>query len=519
MKNKGFGPVGSLLLSVFAFVALFGANALAATKTWTGAVDTSFSTAGNWSPSGAPVNGDDLVFDNTGLTGAQLNPNDDMVGLSVGSLTFQGTGTESFMLDGNSFTLTGNIMTPSTSFVGINNPIVLGSNVQLLSDGTVDLSGSISGSSSLSNVGNGELFLDGDNSTFSGDIIVSTGLVWVTPAGFGTAVGSTTVSSGAQLIIDLTGASAGGVTIAEPIQMAGSGDGLPFTNYALGVYDTTPAHTLTLSGPVTLTADTTVNPAFQINLTGALSGAFKLSVAQGQEGKLVIQSSSNTSQTTNGTYEAPKVTTTLSDSQPGVPLSIGYNETVIITGARQDIYVGKGGILKGTGTVVNTVVDVGGTIAPGLSPGCLNTGDLTVLGSFEAEIGGTTACTGYDQIKVTGAVDVTNGTLNTSLYNGFKPAAGQTYTIISNDGADAVTGTFTGLAEGATFNLNGNVFKISYKGGDGNDVTLTVVSVPATPNTGFQTIGNPLVTMGITSIAAVSLLGLGRRHAKATTRR
>jgi fibronectin-binding autotransporter adhesin len=164
-------------------------------------------------------------------------------------------------------------------------------------------------------------------------------------------------------------------------------------------------------------------------------------------------------------------------------------------------------------------VDVGGTIAPGLSPGCLNTGDLTVLGSFEAEIGGTTACTGYDQIKVTGAVDVTNGTLNTSLYNGFKPAAGQTYTIISNDAADPVTGTFTGLAEGATFNLNGNVFKISYKGGDGNDVVLTVVSVPATPNTGFQTIGNPLVTMGITSIAAVSLLGLGRRHAKATTRR
>jgi fibronectin-binding autotransporter adhesin len=519
MKNKGFGPVGSLLLSVFAFVALFGANALAATKTWTGAVDTSFSTAGNWSPSGAPVNGDDLVFDNTGLTGAQLNPNNDMVGLSISQITFQGTDTEDFIVDGNSFTLTGNIMTASVSFAEIDNPIVLGTNVQVFSGGNIDLTGAISGSNSLSNVGTGALFLDGNNAAFTGNLIVSSGIVYAVPAALGTAAGSTTIADGAQLILDITSLNSD-VTIAEPIVAAGDFDGLPYTNYALGVFDTYPyAHSVTLSGPVTLTADTTVFPAFQLNLTGALSGAFKLSVAQGQEGKLAIQSSSNTSQTANGTYEAPKVTTTLSDSQPGLPMSIGFNETVIINGERQDIYVGKGGTLKGTGTVATTVVDKGGTIAPGLSPGCLNTGDLTVLGSFEAEIGGTTACTGYDQIKVTGAVDVTNGTLNTSLYNGFKPAAGQTYTIISNDGADAVTGTFTGLAEGATFNLNGNVFKISYKGGDGNDVTLTVVSVPATPNTGFQTIGNPLVTMGITSIAAVSLLGLGRRHAKATTRR
>jgi autotransporter-associated beta strand protein len=47
--------------------------------------------------------------------------------------------------------------------------------------------------------------------------------------------------------------------------------------------------------------------------------------------------------------------------------------------------------------------------------------------------------------------------------------------IIRNDGSDAVFGTFNGLPEGATFNSGTNVYRISYVGGDGNDVTLTRV--------------------------------------------
>src|SRR5690606_37904026 len=102
----------------------------------------------------------------------------------------------------------------------------------------------------------------------------------------------------------------------------------------------------------------------------------------------------------------------------------------------------SGGILKGTGTAGVLVVNTGGTLAPGLSPGCLNSGNLTLAGTFEVEIGGTTACTQYDQQKVTGAVNLTGGTLNTSLVNGFTPTAGNTFTIIDNDSNDAVTGTF-----------------------------------------------------------------------------
>ena len=48
------------------------------------------------------------------------------------------------------------------------------------------------------------------------------------------------------------------------------------------------------------------------------------------------------------------------------------------------------------------------------------------------------------------------------------------YVIINNDGSDPVVGTFAGLAQGASFLIGGTPFQISYTGGSGNDVVLTV---------------------------------------------
>ena len=50
-------------LGCLVFVCLFCfTTAHAATKTWTGAVSTDWNTAGNWSPAGAPLSGDDAVI-------------------------------------------------------------------------------------------------------------------------------------------------------------------------------------------------------------------------------------------------------------------------------------------------------------------------------------------------------------------------------------------------------------------------------------------------------------------------
>src|SRR5690606_20785576 len=46
-----------------------------------------------------------------------------------------------------------------------------------------------------------------------------------------------------------------------------------------------------------------------------------------------------------------------------------------------------------------------------------------------------------------------------------------------NDGADAISGTFDGLAEGSLLAVDGTVLQISYAGGsNSNDVTLTAVA-------------------------------------------
>ena len=52
---------------------------------------------------------------------------------------------------------------------------------------------------------------------------------------------------------------------------------------------------------------------------------------------------------------------------------------------------------------------------------------------------------------------------------------GTVFTAISNTSENPISGTFSNLADGSVFTANGNNFEASYEGGDGNDLTLTVV--------------------------------------------
>ena len=52
---------------------------------------------------------------------------------------------------------------------------------------------------------------------------------------------------------------------------------------------------------------------------------------------------------------------------------------------------------------------------------------------------------------------------------------GLVITLISNTSAIPINGTFSNLADGATIAVGGNNFQANYEGGDGNDLTLTVV--------------------------------------------
>jgi len=101
--------------------------------------------------------------------------------------------------------------------------------------------------------------------------------------------------------------------------------------------------------------------------------------------------------------------------------------------------------------------------------------------TFHAEIGGTTPGAGdghYDQLAVTGSVTIGSGvSLGLAAWGGFAPSLGQRFTIVDNKGSEAVVGTFMGLDEGALIDEFLGVdwsARISYRGGDGNDVVLTV---------------------------------------------
>ncbi len=196
---------------------------------------------------------------------------------------------------------------------------------------------------------------------------------------------------------------------------------------------------------------------------------------------------------------------------------IGYNvianETLVLDGTLCDVVVESGGTLIGTGSIApdcTLTIEPGGTLAPGHSPGCLASGNLVLSGTLQAEIAGTTACTGYDQLQVTGTVNLTGSILTPVLLNNFTPAAGTVFTLIQNDNpnnvADPVTGTFANLPEGSTLTIANSVFKISYVGGDGNDVTLTAAAVPGAPETGAGKDISLISTFAIAGIFVLSAL-------------
>lgn len=64
---------------------------------------------------------------------------------------------------------------------------------------------------------------------------------------------------------------------------------------------------------------------------------------------------------------------------------------------------------------------------------------------------------------------------NFSAVTNTRLTAGQVFAAISNTAATPISGVFANLADGSTFCAGPNNFQVSYEGGDGNDLTLTVV--------------------------------------------
>jgi autotransporter-associated beta strand protein len=145
-----------------------------------------------------------------------------------------------------------------------------------------------------------------------------------------------------------------------------------------------------------------------------------------------------------------------------------------------------GGILSGTGRVGDVILNPGGQLSPGPLPGILTVGSVNFNGGiFTVTIIGALPGSQYAFLNVTGNVTFT-GPPQTVL-NLFVPvilptAVGTQLVIVNNAGPHPVMPVggpfFEQLPEGATVTLFGEAFRITYVGGDGNDIVLTHINTP-----------------------------------------
>ena len=142
----------------------------------------------------------------------------------------------------------------------------------------------------------------------------------------------------------------------------------------------------------------------------------------------------------------------------------------------------NGGTLGGKGIIAGPVSIGTGQVNRGiLSPGIKGIGLLTIqnsvtfagLGSYNWKMD--TVAVMADEITAAG-VTIDNGALFSAVVKGNSVLPiGTTFSVINNTGPQAISGRFSNLPDGSSFTAGNNTFQASYSGGDGNDLTLTVV--------------------------------------------
>jgi autotransporter-associated beta strand protein len=164
------------------------------------------------------------------------------------------------------------------------------------------------------------------------------------------------------------------------------------------------------------------------------------------------------------------------------------DEGAILIGSRSGSATGtgpvqvNGGNLGGMGNISGTVTigsgnGSGSTLAPGVrGPGALAiNAPLTFKADSTYRCELSTVKAKADEVTAT-AISIESGARFAFVVRGGQTLApGTVFTIINNTSASPISGAFANAADGLLFTAKGIRFEVSYEGGDGNDMTLTVV--------------------------------------------
>lgn len=142
------------------------------------------------------------------------------------------------------------------------------------------------------------------------------------------------------------------------------------------------------------------------------------------------------------------------------------------------IHIANNARLAGGGVFASVTADPNGAMTPGFLLTPQNYGSFRPFafapggGILALELAGLIPGSSYDQVMVQNNVNLTGVFLQISALN--LPHGSNSFTILSRAGSTPVTGTFTGMPEGSVFpSSDGKLFRITYAGGDGNDVVVT----------------------------------------------
>jgi autotransporter-associated beta strand protein len=389
--------------------------------------------------------------------------------------------------------------------------------IDITGAGTLSIGSKLSGTADITVQGGGILALSGAGTGYSGNLTVAAGTLQVSTSNTVLGTGSTIVDSGATL--DITD----NRNLANALTLTGTGSG------GGGALETDGSGTATVSGPVTLGGDTTVEAtAGTLKMTGGVGGSGDTLTLNGAgsftvsgaittgTGGVTINSSGTTSFSGTNTY------TGLTTVNAGtLDLSSAINGDLTITGGtvvdkvsgqlasttNLAINGGEFNLSNKTESIGSLSGSSGGTAILALGSGTLTDSQATTT-SFDGSITGTgtLAMQGTGTLNLTGSnsaftgkVNVTDGTVNASAVD----AAGSGTVTVSSLGNFQVQG---GVSLASKFNIsntggsssNGAIENVS-----GNNTLSGALTVSGASR--IQSDSGTLTLSGATGLGANSL--------------